>query len=109
MSIVVAPHSSDQARAAAAVFALDAVVALVDLRWGRLTRVLLIPGAYANSRIENATRDLGRPFLVSEDALGRLAGARGDYALEDLGPQQLRGRQAAMQVSAAEVAPGTGG
>ena len=54
------------------------------------------------SRIENATRDLVRPFLVSEEALRRMAGAE-DYALEDLGPQQLRGRQAGMRVYAASL------
>ena len=52
------------------------------------------------SRIENATRDLGRPFLVSEEALKRLDGAE-RYALEDLGPQRLRGREAPMRVYAA--------
>ena len=51
------------------------------------------------SRLENATRDLQRPFLVSEDALRRLEGSEA-YALEDLGPQQLRGRAAPMRVYA---------
>ncbi len=51
------------------------------------------------SRIEQATRDLGRQFLVSGDALERLADIEG-FALEDLGLQQLRGRAAAMQVYA---------
>jgi adenylate cyclase len=51
----------------------------------------------ATSRIENLTRTLGRPFLVSEDALARLEGAQA-YALEDLGPQSLRGREAPLRV-----------
>ena len=51
------------------------------------------------SRIENATRTLGRHFLVSADALERLEGAA-RYAPEDLGPQQLRGREAPMRVYA---------
>ena len=54
----------------------------------------------ATSRIENLTRTLGHPFLVSEDALARLEGAEA-YALEDLGPQPLRGKDAAVRVYAA--------
>lgn len=53
----------------------------------------------ATSRIENATRTLGRNYLVSEDALARMQGS-GRYALEDLGPQQLRGREALIRVYA---------
>ena len=51
------------------------------------------------SRIEQATRDLDRQFLVSGDALEQLLDLDG-YALEDLGLQQLRGRIAAIQVYA---------
>lgn len=51
------------------------------------------------SRIENATRDLQRSFLASEDALNRLEGVE-VYALADLGPQQLRGRAAPLRVYA---------
>lgn len=51
----------------------------------------------ATSRIENLTRTLGRPYLVSEDALARLEGAEA-YALEDLGLQELRGKQAPLRV-----------
>ena len=71
---------------------------------GGSRRAIVFHGDVMNSasRIENATRDLGRPFLVSEDALRRLAGTE-SYALEDLGPQQLRGRASAMRVYA--VAP----
>jgi adenylate cyclase len=53
----------------------------------------------ATSRIENLTRTLGHPFLVSEDALARLAGTEA-YALQDLGPQTLRGREAPLRVYA---------
>jgi len=51
----------------------------------------------ATSRIENLTRTLGHPFLVSEDALARLEGKE-VYALQDLGPQSLRGREAPLRV-----------
>ena len=53
----------------------------------------------ATSRIENLTRALGHPFLVSEDALARLEGAEA-YALTDLGPQSLRGKDAPLRVYA---------
>jgi adenylate cyclase len=74
---------------------------------GGSKRAIVFHGDVMNttSRIENATRELGRPFLVSEDALRRLDGANG-YALEDLGPQQLRGRQAEMRVYAVSLPPG---
>jgi adenylate cyclase len=51
------------------------------------------------SRLEQATRDLDRRFLVSADALSRLAGTE-RYALEALGPQALRGRAAPVEVYA---------
>ncbi len=54
------------------------------------------------SRLEQATRDLDRRFLVSADALGRLAGTE-RYALESLGPQALRGRAAPVEVFACAV------
>ena len=43
------------------------------------------------ARIEQATRDLGRQFLVSSNALDHLREIHG-FALEDLGLQCLRGR-----------------
>jgi class 3 adenylate cyclase len=46
-----------------------------------------------------ATRDLGRSFLASADALDRLS-LDGAFALEDLGPQHLRGREAPVRVFA---------
>jgi adenylate cyclase len=55
------------------------------------------------SRIENLTRELGRPFLVSADALARLDGAQA-WAPEDLGEQPLRGRQAPLRVYAVGAA-----
>jgi len=51
------------------------------------------------SRLEQATRDLDRRFLVSADALSRLAGTE-RYELEPLGPQALRGRAAPVEVYA---------
>ena len=61
----------------------------------------LIVGDVMNtaSRIEQATRDLGRAFLVSADALDRLTGTE-RYDLEPLGPHVLRGRAAPVQIFA---------
>ena len=53
----------------------------------------------ATSRIENLTRTLGHPFLVSEDARARMEGAEA-YAWQDLGLQALRGREAPVRVYA---------
>lgn len=53
----------------------------------------------ATSRIENLTRELGHPYLVSENALKRMDG-REAYGFEDLGPQALRGKDAAIRVYA---------
>jgi adenylate cyclase len=68
---------------------------------GGSRRAIVYHGDVVNttSRIEQATRDLGRPFLVSEDALQRLGELRG-VAVEDMGVQQLRGRVAGMRVYA---------
>lgn len=72
---------------------------------GGSRRAIVFHGDVMNttSRIENATRTLGRNYLVSEDALARLDGA-GRYAPEDLGPLQLRGREAAIRVYAVRPA-----
>ncbi len=72
---------------------------------GGSRRAIVFHGDVMNttSRIENATRTLGHNFLVSEDALCRMEGAA-PYALEDLGPQQLRGREAPVRVYAARAA-----
>ena len=66
---------------------------------GGSRRAIVYHGDVMNttSRIEQATRDLERQFLVSGGALERLDGLEG-YALEDLGPQQLRGRAAMVRV-----------
>jgi len=54
------------------------------------------------SRLENATRDLQRSFLASDDALSRVEGKDG-YTTVDLGLQQLRGRVAPVRVYAVEL------
>lgn len=51
------------------------------------------------ARLEQATRDLDRGFLVSADALARLEGST-PYEREDLGPRVLRGRAAPVHVYA---------
>ena len=70
---------------------------------GGSRRAIVFHGDVMNttSRIENATRDLQRPFLASEDALNRMAGTDA-YALRDLGPRQLRGREAPVRLYAVE-------
>jgi len=72
---------------------------------GGSRRAIVFHGDVMNttSRIENLTRALGRNFLVSEDALRRLEGAA-RFAPEDLGPQELRGREAPMRVYAVRAA-----
>ena len=72
---------------------------------GGSRRAIVFHGDVMNttSRIENATRSLGRNFLVSEDALARMEGAA-RYAPEDLWPLQLRGREAAIRVYAVHAA-----
>ena len=58
------------------------------------------------SRIEQATRDLERQFLVSGDAMERLADL-GGFSLDDLGLQRLRGRTGAVHVYAVAAKPST--
>jgi adenylate cyclase len=72
---------------------------------GGSRRAIVFHGDVMNttSRIENATRDLQRPFLASEDALNRIEG-RQAYKLTDLGPQQLRGREGLVRLYAIERA-----
>jgi adenylate cyclase len=72
---------------------------------GGSRRAIVFHGDVMNttSRIENATRDLKRLFLASEDALARVEG-RDAYVFEDLGPQKLRGREAPVRVFAVETA-----
>jgi len=68
---------------------------------GDIKRDIVFHGDVMNTaaRIEQATRDLGRAFLVSADALDRLAGTEG-YTLEPLGSHALRGRAAPVQIYA---------
>ena len=77
---------------------------------GGSRRAIVYHGDVMNttSRIEQATRDLERQFLVSADALERLDGLEG-FAREDLGLQRLRGRAAAIQVIAVTTRPSTNG
>jgi adenylate cyclase len=73
---------------------------------GGSRRAIVYHGDVMNttSRIEQATRDLERQFLVSGDAIERLADLEG-FAIEDLGPQRLRGRAAALRVCAVTAKP----
>jgi adenylate cyclase len=75
---------------------------------GGSRRAIVYHGDVMNttSRIEQATRDLERQFLVSGDALQRLADLEG-FERENLGLQQLRGRAAAMQIYAVTAKPST--
>ena len=73
---------------------------------GGSRRAIVYHGDVMNttSRIEQATRDLECQFLVSGDALERLADLEG-FAREDLGLMQLRGRAAAMRIYAVTAKP----
>src|SRR5262245_10536848 len=68
---------------------------------GGSRRAIVYHGDVMNtaSSMEQATRDLERKFLVSGDAVARLADLEG-FALDDLGLQQLRGRAAPVRVYA---------
>ena len=70
---------------------------------GGSRRAIVFHGDVMNttSRIEHATRDLNRPFLASKDALDQIMGAN-RYRFDDLGEQQLRGREAPVRVYAVE-------
>jgi hypothetical protein len=56
------------------------------------------------SRIEQMARELNRPLLVSADAWRRLSDAN-QWAVEDLGAHQLRGRVNPVQVYALKQEP----
>ena len=73
---------------------------------GGSRRAIVYHGDVMNttSRLEQATRDLERQFLVSGDALERPADL-GRFALDDLGLQRLRGRAAAVHVYAVAAKP----
>lgn len=68
---------------------------------GGSRRAIVFHGDVMNtaSRIENATRDLNRSFLASAAALSRLDD-RDNYKLDDLGSQQLRGREGQVRLFA---------
>jgi class 3 adenylate cyclase len=77
---------------------------------GGSRRAIVYHGDVMNTtaRIEQATRDLERPFLVSRDAMERLADLEG-FVFDDLGLQRLRGRAAAMHLYAVSARPSTDG
>jgi adenylate cyclase len=101
-----------EAQPIACFFAIEAALARAALHAGETVtgeiggskRAIVFHGDVMNtaSRIENATRELGRLFLVSEDALRRLEGNE-RYAPQDLGLQQLRGKQMALRVYAVSL------
>ncbi|HYB41682.1 MAG TPA: adenylate/guanylate cyclase domain-containing protein [Candidatus Methylomirabilis sp.] len=68
---------------------------------GVVKRDVIFHGDVMNTaaRLEQATRDLDRSFLVSADALNRLTGTE-RYMFEPLGPRALRGRAAPVEVYA---------
>src|SRR5262249_51054925 len=68
---------------------------------GESKRDIVFHGDVMNTaaRLEQATRDLNRQFLVSADALHRLEGMD-RHGVEPLGLQPLRGRQAPVDVCA---------
>jgi adenylate cyclase len=72
---------------------------------GDTKRDIVFHGDVMNTaaRLEQATRDLRRSFLVSADAVTCLAGTDG-YALEALGAKALRGRAAPVEVYAVRAA-----
>jgi adenylate cyclase len=75
---------------------------------GASKRAIVFHGDVMNTaaRLEQASRDLGRRFVVSGDALARLP-HRDGHGLEDLGLQPLRGREAPVHVFAAPPEPAT--
>jgi adenylate cyclase len=77
---------------------------------GGSRRAIVYHGDVMNttSRIEQATRDLERKFLVSADALARVTGLDG-FELDDLGLQQLRGRAAPVRVYSVTARPSSDG
>jgi len=72
---------------------------------GDIKRDIVFHGDVMNTaaRIEQATRDLGRAFLVSAEALDRLAGTE-RYGFEPLGSHALRGRAAPVEIYAVAAA-----
>jgi len=68
---------------------------------GDTKRNIVFHGDVMNTaaRLEHATRELDRQFLVSKEAIGYLRGTE-RYVLEPLGPQALRGRETLVEVYA---------
>jgi adenylate cyclase len=77
---------------------------------GGSRRAIVYHGDVMNtaSRLEGASRDLERQFLMSAEALQGLDGVEA-YALEDLGLQRLRGRAEPVRVYAVTAKPSTNG
>jgi adenylate cyclase len=73
---------------------------------GESRRALVFHGDVMNTtaRIEQMTRELGRRYLVSGDALDRLSPVS-EYALDDVGLQRVRGRESPVRVFAVEAKP----
>ena len=71
---------------------------------GDTKREIVFHGDVINTaaRLEQATRDVDRQFLVSAQALGHLGGTE-RYAREALGPRTLRGREAPVEIYAVTV------
>jgi adenylate cyclase len=71
---------------------------------GEERRAIVFHGDVMNAaaRLEQATRELGCRFLVSDDAL-RLLGAPSGLALRDVGPLPLRGRREPLRAFAADL------
>jgi adenylate cyclase len=101
-----APEFAHEFGVAPAVRAALHVGPVISGEIGDTKRDIVFHGDVMNTaaRLEQATRDLGRRFLVSADALSRFANTAG-YALEPLGPQALRGRAAPVDVYAVTVSP----
>ena len=72
---------------------------------GDTKREIVFHGDVMNTaaRLEQATRDLDRQFLVSAYALSQLSGTE-RYAREALGPRTLRGREAPVEIYAVTAA-----
>ncbi|MGQ0512583.1 MAG: adenylate/guanylate cyclase domain-containing protein [Betaproteobacteria bacterium] len=72
---------------------------------GEQRRAIVYHGDVMNtaSRLEQATRDAGVRFIVSDAALSAL-GRPADYACRDLGELELRGRREAIRAWAVETA-----
>jgi adenylate cyclase len=72
---------------------------------GDTKREIVFHGDVVNtaSRLEQASRDLERQFVISAEALSRLRGAE-RYRLEDLGARALRGRAGSIHIFAVQAA-----